>query len=55
MKLGDAWFCSSSCAEGRVSASPRQDRVPEAWLYARPRRFFRKRLPKELQSTKTGS
>ncbi len=52
LKMGDVWYCSSSCAEGRVTASPRRVRVPESWLYARPRRYFRKRQPKELQSAK---
>jgi hypothetical protein len=52
LKQGELWYCSSSCAVGRVSASPREPRVPEAWLYARPRRHFRKRQPKELQSAK---
>ncbi len=25
--------------------------MPEAWLYARPQRFFRRRKPKELRGT----
>ncbi|MGI9591848.1 MAG: hypothetical protein ACR2P8_10815 [Myxococcota bacterium] len=54
VKRGEVWYCSSSCAEGRVSATPRKIRVPEPWLYARPRRHYRKRQPKELRSTKPG-
>ncbi len=30
-------------------AAPRRSEVPEHWLYPRPRRFYRKRQPKELQ------
>jgi hypothetical protein len=55
LKVKDTWYCSSACANGNVSAEPRRARVPEHWLYARPRRFFRKRGPKELRSTRPGS
>ena len=51
MKLGGVWYCSSSCAEGRVAAERATPSVPEPWLYARPRRFFRARAPKELKSS----
>ncbi len=51
LKVNGSWFCSTGCAEGRVSAQPRSAAVPEVWLYARPRRFFGKRRPKELNST----
>lgn len=54
LKVNGSWFCSTGCAEGRVSAQPRSVAVPEVWLYARPRRFFGKRQPKELNSTDTG-
>jgi hypothetical protein len=54
LKRDGVWYCSTACAEGRVSATPRHVRVPEAWLYARPRRHFRKRAPKELRSTRPG-
>lgn len=37
-----------------MSDQPRSVAVPEVWLYARPRRFFGKRQPKELNSTGTG-
>jgi hypothetical protein len=51
LKVGDAWYCSSACAQGRVAAERSQPSVPETWLYARPRRFFRARAPKELNSS----
>ncbi len=54
LKVNGSWFCSTGCAEGRVSAQPRSVAVPEVWLYARPRRFFGMRRPKELNSTGTG-
>jgi len=44
------WYCSSACAEGRTDPAPRAPGVPEPWLYARPRRFFGARRPKELRS-----
>ncbi|MBW2314704.1 MAG: hypothetical protein JRH10_10970 [Deltaproteobacteria bacterium] len=47
----ELWFCSAACAEGRSRAEGRPPIVPESWLTARPRRFFRKRHPKELNST----
>jgi hypothetical protein len=50
VKVGDVWYCSSACAQGRPSATSRRVAVPEPWLYNRPRRHFRKRLPKELRS-----
>ncbi len=55
VRVDDVWFCSAACAEGRSRAETRAASVPEAWLYARPRRFFRKRRPKELNSTPSGS
>jgi len=54
LKKADVWYCGSACADGRVSATPRSSRVPEAWLYARPRRFFKSRMPKELRSMRSG-
>jgi len=54
VRLGDLWYCSTDCADGRRRAEPRAPAVPEAWLYARPRRFFRARAPKELRSTRSG-
>ncbi len=54
LKVAGVWYCSSACAEGRRDAEPRAPRVPESWLYARPRRFFRARKPKELKATRAG-
>ena len=54
LKQRGVWYCSSGCAEGEVRGEVRSFRVPEPWLYARPRRFFRKRGPKELRSTRPG-
>jgi hypothetical protein len=54
VKLGDRWYCSTSCADGRVPVEPRPPAVPEDWLYGRPRRFFRARRPKELRSGSAG-
>jgi hypothetical protein len=51
IKVDGAWYCSTACAEGRAEARSKSDRVPESWLYARPRRFFHKRRPKELRSS----
>jgi hypothetical protein len=53
-KVGGVWYCSAACAEGRRNASSERPRVPESWLYARPRRFFGSRRPKELNSTRAG-
>ena len=50
IKRGDTWYCSAACADGRTSAAPRAESVPEPWLYARPRRFFKRRKPKELNA-----
>ena len=52
VKQGGVWYCSPACAEGRNSSAPRAPRVPEPWLYGRPRRFFRARLPKELKAAR---
>jgi len=51
IKVDGAWHCSTACAEGRARVRSKSDRVPEPWLYARPRRFFHKRRPKELRSS----
>jgi len=50
VQVRDVWFCSAACAEGRSRVESDAPIVPEPWLYARPRRFFRKRRPKELNS-----
>jgi len=49
MKVNGVWYCSTSCADGRTVPGARAFRVPEPWLYARPRRYFRGRRPKELK------
>jgi hypothetical protein len=54
LKVDGRWYCSTDCAEGRVRGESRSVAVPEAWLYARPRRFFGRRQPKELNSTRAG-
>jgi hypothetical protein len=44
------WYGNAACALG--GECPLDDRVPavaEAALYTRPRRFFRRRQPKELR------
>ena len=50
VKVADTWYCSTACAEGRPTACERESAVPESWLTNRPRRFYSKRRPKELQS-----
>ena len=50
-KIGDVWYCGSACAQGRTSAERAEPSVPETWLYARPRRFFAARKPKELRAS----
>jgi hypothetical protein len=51
LEVAGRWYCSTACADGHVVAEPRPPAVPESWLYARPRRFFRPRKPKELRSS----
>jgi len=53
--VGGAWYGNAACAtdapcplEQRVAA------VPEPWLVSRPRRHFRRRLPKELRAAEQG-
>lgn len=48
VKVRGHWYCSVACAEGRRPPD-RPPAVPEPALYARPRRFFRKRVPRELK------
>jgi hypothetical protein len=50
LQVDGIWYCSPSCAAGRVAAERATPSVPESWLYARPRRFFGARAPKELKS-----
>ena len=49
LERGGVWYCSTACAEGRPEAERSEPSVPETWLYARPRRFFAARKPKELR------
>jgi len=52
VKLGDVWYCSPACAEGDVpAAGSAEPTVSEAALYARPRRHYRSRAPKELRAS----
>ena len=49
VKRDGLWYGSVSCAEGRVCPlDSREPEVAEPALYARPRRFFARREPKEL-------
>ncbi len=50
LKRRGVWYCSSDCAAGRDAGPRRAPAVPEPWLYARPRRHFRARRPKELKA-----
>lgn len=49
VRKGDTWYCSAACAEGRPGAAPERT-VPETRLRNRPRRFYRRRRPKELRT-----
>lgn len=46
VKVEGAWYCRASCAAGVAAEKPR---VSEQALTNRPRRHFRRRLPKELR------
>ncbi len=48
-KVGDEWYCTRSCGTGSESLTERESAVPRPWLYARPRRYFRRRAPLELK------
>jgi hypothetical protein len=52
VKQGDVWYCTPACAEGDApSPDLAEPAVAEAALYARPRRHFRSRAPKELRAS----
>jgi hypothetical protein len=51
VKVQGVWYCSAVCAEGGVATLEPESSVPEPALYARPRRHFRSRLPKELKAS----
>jgi hypothetical protein len=51
-EVNGRWYGNSACASG--GACPLDERAPavaEAALFGRPRRFFRRRRPKELRSS----
>jgi hypothetical protein len=43
------WYCSPACASGAPAERAGAPAVDERWLTNRPRRFHRKRSPKELR------
>lgn len=50
VKVAGRWYGSATCAEGGdCPLDRRAPAVAEPALYARPRRFFHKRSPKELR------
>jgi hypothetical protein len=51
VKHNGLWYCTATCAEGGVATLDGDPSVAEGALYARPRRHFRKRLPKELKAS----
>jgi hypothetical protein len=49
VKRADLWYGSVACAEGRECPfDSRSPAVDEPALYSRPRRYFARRAPKEL-------
>jgi len=47
------WYGNAACAgEGPCALDQRPAAVPEDRLYSRPRRHFRRRLPKELRTAR---
>jgi len=46
VKLDGEWYCRASCAAGVVNEKPR---VSELALINRPRRYWKRRAPKELR------
>jgi hypothetical protein len=54
IQTADVWFCCSACSEDRDAVASSSRSVPENWLYARPRRHFRRRRPKELNTSASG-
>jgi hypothetical protein len=52
VKVLGEWYGNEACARGGACPlDSHQPVVPEAWLYTRPQRFFRRRKPKELRGT----
>ena len=52
IKANGVWYCSTACSQGRPSGRPRSAAVPEPWLYPVPKRFYRKRVPRELNAAR---
>jgi hypothetical protein len=51
-KVGDHWYGNLICSTGAPCPYDRRESVvPEPRLIPRPRRFFRRRAPKELRAT----
>jgi hypothetical protein len=51
--VGGRWYGNAACAgDAACPLEQRPPAVPEAWLTSRPRRHFRRRLPKELRSSR---
>lgn len=51
VKVRGEWYGMATCAEGGPCPLDREaPAVAEAALYARPRRYFRQRTPKELKA-----
>ncbi len=49
-KVDGQWYGTATCAQdGECPLENREPSVPEAALYSSPRRFFRRRQPKELK------
>jgi hypothetical protein len=55
LKIDDAWYCGTACVEGRAGKKVRAFSIPEPRLYVLPRRFYKKRRPRELRSARSGS
>jgi hypothetical protein len=51
VKQGGLWYCTPVCAEGLAAPDASGPAIAEAALYARPRRHFRSRAPKELRAS----
>jgi hypothetical protein len=47
VRVGDAWYCRSSCAEGETARRPAG--ITAEALINRPRRYFSRRDAKELR------
>jgi hypothetical protein len=50
VRADGVWYCNSACAGGASETNRRPRAVTESRLTNRPRRFHRKRAPKELKS-----